>query len=82
MARGNCIIANDVPEHREVIGEMGILYDFNNFNVLAEKINFLENSLEIVQEKREQAKKRAAELFSWDSITDQYESLCSEVLEK
>ena len=80
MARGNCILANDVPEHREVIGDAGLLYNFNDFKILAEKMDFLENNFELVQTKREEARRRASELFSWNSITEKYESLCSEVI--
>ena len=32
IAYGNCVIANDVPEHREVLQDAGIYYHFNDFD--------------------------------------------------
>ncbi|MEZ4754193.1 MAG: hypothetical protein R3A13_07780 [Bdellovibrionota bacterium] len=35
MAYGNAVIANDVPEHREVLEDAGFYYPRNNFGELA-----------------------------------------------
>lgn len=80
MARGNCIVANDVPEHREVLLDTGVLYRFNDFKDLAEKLEMLLKNPEIVKNFKSLASKRAQQVFSWDTITDQYEELFKEVV--
>lgn len=79
MARGNCILANDVPEHREVLEEAGLYYKFNDFNELALMLKNLNDMPEKVAKYRKLAKERAVTLFSWESVTDQYEKLCQEM---
>lgn len=75
MAYGNCIIANDTPEHKEVLGDAGEYYSFNDFGQLAERMVALVGAPERLRELGERAQLRARSLFSWDIITDQYEKL-------
>lgn len=79
MGYGNCIIANDVPEHREVLGESGIY--FNNFinGDLTEKMQKLLDRPELVTEFKKAVKQRVVDRYSWVRITDQYEELFKNV---
>lgn len=79
MAYGNCIVANDVPEHREVLGDAGSYYGKNNFDQLSEVINELLRDPSAIQIYRRKATERARELYSWDKITTLYEELIREV---
>lgn len=72
MGFGKRIIANDVPEHREVLSDCGLYYQ--NFSELSERL------LTVPEEYEEKAKKRAQEFYSWDSVTEKYEKLFEEVL--
>ena len=79
MAYGNCVVANDVPEHREVLGDAGLYYRFNDFSHLAEILSpLLTNPAEVAQMRLSSAAKAASE-YSWDSIVDQYELLLKSV---
>ncbi len=75
MAYGNAVIANDVPEHREVVGEAGCYYAKNDFKMLSSLLQEMLGDSQKVSQMGQQAKARAQELFSWDAITDSYEAL-------
>lgn len=79
MAHGNCIIANGVPEHFEVLGAAGVYYQRNDFDELAARMAYLADRPAIAREYGELARERAARFFSWDKITLQYERLFEEV---
>lgn len=71
MGAGNAIVANDVPEHRETLGEAGVYY--SGRDLLADRLQELLDHPEKAAALREAARNRAAELYSWDTITDGYE---------
>lgn len=75
MAYGNSIVANDVPEHREVLGDAGLYYEFNNPDSLAEQLKVLLGSNETVEQLGKRAEARARELYCWDRVVEQYEAL-------
>lgn len=75
MAYGNAILANDVPEHREVLGDTGFYYAKNDFTALASQLRSVVMDGELRSEMSKTAAKRAESLFSWDSVTDKYENL-------
>lgn len=75
MAYGNCVIANDTPEHREVLGEAGLYYARNDFAQLSQLMLKLLNEPALVKTLGENARVRAAKLYSWEVIVDRYETL-------
>lgn len=72
MAVGNCVIANDVPEHREALADAGVIYHKNDTDDLALQINKLLNEPTLRADFRERAVARAKTHFSWEAITSQY----------
>lgn len=80
MGFANYILANDVPEHRETIGDSGVHYRFNDINDLSSHIKNIIDNQEVVSELRAEAYNRALELYSWDSITDKYLGLMGRIL--
>jgi glycosyltransferase involved in cell wall biosynthesis len=80
MAYGNCVIANGTPENCEVLGDAGMIYEKNDFDMLANIISELAGD----REKREKlgalAKARANQKYTWDAVTNAYEELFYEVL--
>ena len=68
----NCVIANDTPEHVEVIEDAGVYYSKNNTKELSEKLKELLEDSDKVKSFREKAYNRANKEFSWDSVTEQY----------
>lgn len=75
MAYGNCIIANGTPENIEVLADAGLVYRKNNFIELSELIDRAQNSVELRRELGISASKRAQDLYSWDTVVNQYDNL-------
>lgn len=82
MAYGNAIVANKVPEHEEVLGDAGLYYAKNNFSELASLFCQLVAAPEQIKALQSKARLRAAECYSWERITDQYEKLFLNLLRR
>ena len=75
MGYGNCILANDTPENREVAGAAAWYFRAAEPASLA---SLFERVLERPEEARELARAaagRAAERYTWERISDQYREL-------
>ncbi|MBN1997985.1 DUF1972 domain-containing protein [candidate division KSB1 bacterium] len=75
MGFGNCILANRVPEHEEVVGDAGIYFSTVDNNDLTAKLQQLCDHPEIVQKYRIKVRQRVKQKYNWDVVTRQYESL-------
>ncbi|MBN1894871.1 glycosyltransferase [bacterium] len=72
MGHGNCILANDVPEHREVLGDAGLYFSARDVNGLADRMRFVLDHPVRVEELRRSAFLRARQFYSWERITSDY----------
>ncbi|MCS7063082.1 MAG: DUF1972 domain-containing protein [Methylacidiphilales bacterium] len=81
LGYGNLILALHTPFNSEVLdgGRYGLLYEKDS-NDLAEKIKKIEADPELAESFRSRAQDRIRERFTWDHITDQYETLFQEML--
>lgn len=75
MGFGNCVLANDVPEHYEVLGDAGILFSTKIKDDLTNKMQYLFEHPEAAESYREKAVERVRKKYSWEGVTDSYESL-------
>lgn len=82
MGIGNYIIANGTPENIEVLGDAGVIYKKNDYQDLSSKLQDILDNPEKRISYKEKAVQRARERYSWDDITDRYESLFSALLKK
>jgi glycosyltransferase involved in cell wall biosynthesis len=82
MAHGNCVVANGTPENKEVLGDAGEFYPVNNFKALGEVLGRLVENPEAIERHRRNARIRAETLYRWEVITDRYEALFREILQK
>ena len=73
MGAGNCVIAYDTPENREVVGGCGLL--FRDVAELTKHIQWAIDSPAEVSALGEKAQARARAVYSWDAVTSQYEKL-------
>jgi glycosyltransferase involved in cell wall biosynthesis len=71
MGFGEAILANDVPEHRETLGDAGHYY--SGAEELASGLQRLLDHPAESEALRHAAQARAAELYSWDRISQDYE---------
>lgn len=72
MGFGNAIVANDVPEHRETLGDAGLYY--RGPDELAARLQGLLDDPAVASDLAGRAHRRAMSTYSWDAITDDYES--------
>lgn len=76
MGAGNLVIANGTPENREVLGDAGLLYDVNDVDDLAAKLQWaMEADAVDAEAFRRSAFTRVREHYSWDAVTDRYAAL-------
>lgn len=71
MGAGNAIVANDVPEHREVLADAGSYY--RGAGELTTVLQRILDEPEVAADLRRRAKSRALREYSWDAVTDAYE---------
>lgn len=79
MGRGNAIVANDVPEHREALGDAGLYY--REPEELTAALQRLLDEPSECEALRTASQARAAKLYSWDAVCDSYEGWLSELVE-
>lgn len=81
MAFGSCIIVNNTPENLETIGEAGFAYDgVQGAEALRPVLTYLLTNPEVVMEYGRIARQRARATYSWESVTNSYERLFSQLL--
>jgi glycosyltransferase involved in cell wall biosynthesis len=78
MGAGNCVIAKDTPENREVVGDSGLF--FKDATELTRQIQRTLEDTALVTRLRGCAQNRAKARYSWDAVTDAYEKLFRELL--
>jgi glycosyltransferase involved in cell wall biosynthesis len=80
MAYGNCVIANRVPEHEEVLADAGLYYEKNDFLQLTELFTKVLSDPDLIEKFGQLAQARAKEHYDWEAVTDKYEQLFKELL--
>lgn len=73
MGAGNCVLANDVPEHREVLKNAGIFY--KGRKDLKDKMIMLMNEDAVVKEKGRLARLIVEAEYSWEKVVEGYEEM-------
>lgn len=79
IAYGNCVVANDVPEHREVLHDAGLYYNLNDFNQLAGVMQELLSDNNQILHYRQAATELASAEYEWSKIAEQYLELFAEL---
>jgi len=75
MGREACIVANDVPQHREVLADAGAYYARNDPQDLGRQLRALADDADRRAALGAAAHERARTLYSWEHVTDEYERL-------
>lgn len=71
MGRGLCIIANDKPENREMLGNTGIFFNLN-VKDLANVLKEASSDMNTLLERGKKGQQRAILLYNWDKIGYEY----------
>ncbi|MEA2570879.1 MAG: hypothetical protein QOI24_2880 [Acidobacteriota bacterium] len=75
MGSGGCVVANDTPENREVGGDAVGYFQLRPAETLSGMLREWSGSVQLRDSMRIAARKRAAERYSWEAVTDAYEQL-------
>jgi glycosyltransferase involved in cell wall biosynthesis len=78
MGVGNCVLAKDTPENREVLDDSGLF--FRDVEDLARQIQSTLSDDALVARLRTCAQARAKARYSWEAVTDAYEKLFRELI--
>lgn len=81
MGFGNCILANDTPENREVAGDAALYFAAERPSTLAAVMTTVLNDEASARVLGDKARKRALERYSWEGVADQYSQLLDRLLE-
>ena len=77
MGAGNCVLAYDTPENREVLGDAGLF--FSSGEELSRLLQSALDTPQLVESYRARARARALAHYSWEAIADEYEQLFREL---
>jgi glycosyltransferase involved in cell wall biosynthesis len=77
MGSGGCVVALDTPENREVGGDAVGYFTLRPTENLSGKLRDCLASAPLRERMREAARQRAAERYSWETVTGAYEQLFS-----
>jgi glycosyltransferase involved in cell wall biosynthesis len=75
MGYGNCVVVNDTPENREVAGEAALYFQAHEPATLTAALDRVRLDPPLAHTLGAQAAARAAALYTWDRVTDQYVEL-------
>jgi len=75
MGYGNCTVVNNTEENREVAGRTGLYFHAAEPASLTERLEWVMRHPERARARGRAAARRAARLFSWERVADQYAAL-------
>jgi len=79
MGAGCLVLVNETPENREVLGEAGFLYPFNDSKSLARLMMRVCSRAHEYDQYRERARQRVRDSYSWEAVVTQYEDIFNEL---
>ena len=83
MAFGNCVVVHNTPENQETIGDAGFVYDGKaGADDLELVLRRLLAEPELVEHYRQRARQRVQTYYSWEVVTDMYEKLFYQILNR
>lgn len=68
LSHGACVVASDLPENREVLGEAGSTVPRGDVRALADRLQWFLDHPEAVETMRARARVRATELWDWSAV--------------
>lgn len=80
MGHRNAVLAHDVPEHREVLGDAGRYYGRGDRADLARQLQNVLDDPHAIEALRASAEQRVRERYSWDAVAGSYERYFGELV--
>jgi glycosyltransferase involved in cell wall biosynthesis len=76
MGFGNCVVVRDTAANSAVVAEAGVKFEnAREKDSLSEKLNYLVDHPDVVEEYRGKAVARVKDAFGWGDVADKYEEL-------
>lgn len=83
MAHGSCVVVNNTPENLETIADAGFSYDGNDgAPSLAKVLQRLIDDSTLRSTYADRARRRAETVYTWETVTDEYERMFYRLLQK
>ena len=82
LGHRNAVIAHDVPEHREVVGDAGRYFAFRDAEDLAAQMRAVLGDAAEVERLRLLAEQRVLQRYTWDRVTADYEAYFRELVDR
>lgn len=82
MTAGAAVVANDVPEHREALGDAALYYAPGDEAGLAAALDRALGEPALRAELRRRARARAAARYRWEDVARRYERLLLDLVER
>ena len=79
MSYGIPCLASDIPENREVVGNLALLFRNKDVDDLEWQINWALSNTKATAQLGANARRRVQELFTWERVVDQLEALYQRV---
>jgi len=70
MGQGKCVVASDIPECQEIIGECGVYFRAGDYCDLTIKIQYLSQHPEIISKLGREARERVKKIYDWDILVN------------
>jgi glycosyltransferase involved in cell wall biosynthesis len=80
LSYGNCIIASDIEENREVVQDAGLCFRSGDVESLRSALKTILEDSEIAKSYRKKAQEIGRDRFNWDEITRQTEQFYYKIL--
>jgi len=80
MGAGCLVLVNDTPENREVVGDTGLVYRFNDSSSLEGLLRRVCSDREEYAGLKSKAQERVSQCYDWESVVDEYEKLFGELV--
>jgi glycosyltransferase involved in cell wall biosynthesis len=80
LSYGNCIIASDIEENREVVEDAGLCFRSGDVESLRSALKTILEDSEIAKSYRKKAQEIGRDRFNWDEITRQTEQFYYKIL--
>jgi glycosyltransferase involved in cell wall biosynthesis len=76
MGFGNCVVVRDTSANSAVVADAGVKFEnAREIESLSEKLNYLIENPDVVEEYRGKAVVRVKDTFGWGEVADKYEEL-------
>ena len=82
MSYGSPCLVSDIPENLEAISDIGWYFRNTEVESLSERLRWMIDHPKILDVIREKSRNRVRDYYSWDKITEDFESLYMQMLQK